>query len=185
MRFAIGYPRMIEHLVLVDPLGLEDWQAKGVPYATVDELYAAQLKTTFESIKAYQQRMYYGGSWEPAYDRWVEMQAGMYAGPGRSRIAMIQAQTSDMIFNEPVIHELERIEMPVTLMIGKKDRTAPGSNRAPEALAVQLGDYPTLARAAVRRLAHGQLVEFPDLGHSPQVEDPERFHTELLRALTR
>ncbi|MGE0054024.1 MAG: alpha/beta fold hydrolase [Hyphomicrobium sp.] len=185
MRFAMAYPNRIEHLVLVDPLGLEDWQAKGVPYATIDELFAAQLKTTSESIKAYQQRMYYGGSWKPAYDRWVEMQAGMYAGPGREHIAMIQAQTSDMIFNEPIIHELERLDMPVTLMIGMKDRTAPGSNRAPKALAEQLGDYPTLARAAIGRLVHGQLVEFPDLGHSPQVENPERFHTELLRALTR
>jgi pimeloyl-ACP methyl ester carboxylesterase len=27
------------------------------------------------------------------------------------------------------------------------------------------------------------LVEFPDLGHSPQVEAPERFHDSLLRAL--
>ncbi len=184
-RFAIAYPDAVEHLVLVNPLGLEDWQAKGVPYATIDALYQRELKTSFETIKAYQQRMYYSGAWKPAYDRWVAMLAGMYAGPGLERIAMIQAQTSDMIFNEPVVHELERIQMPATLMIGLKDRTAPGADRAAQKVAQRLGDYPALARAAVGRLVNGQLVEFPELGHSPHVEDPEKFHAALVRVLAR
>lgn len=184
-RFAIAYPDAVEHLVLVNPLGLEDWQAKGVPYATIDALYQRELKTSFETIKAYQQRMYYNGAWKPAYDRWVAMLAGMYAGPGLERIAMIQAQTSDMIFNEPVVHELERIQMPATLMIGLKDRTAPGADRATQNVAQRLGDYPALARAAVGRLVNGQLVEFQNLGHSPHVEDPEKFHAALLRVLAR
>lgn len=182
-RFAIAYPEIVDHSVLVNPLGLEDWQAKGVPYATIDTLYQGELKTTFETIKAYQQRMYYIGTWKPEYDRWVAMLAGMYAGPGRAQVAMNQAQTSDMVFTQPVIHEFERITMPVTLMIGLNDRTAPGSNRAPKDVSQSLGDYPALARAAVKRLTHGQLIEFPGLGHSPHVEAPDDFHTQLLRAL--
>jgi len=42
-----------EQLVLVDPIGLEDWQAKGVPTRTVDEWTQRELgQTAFERGKA-------------------------------------------------------------------------------------------------------------------------------------
>ncbi|MFT8422310.1 MAG: alpha/beta fold hydrolase [Gluconacetobacter sp.] len=37
IRYALMYPRELTHLVLVDPIGLEDWLQKGVPYRTVDD----------------------------------------------------------------------------------------------------------------------------------------------------
>jgi pimeloyl-ACP methyl ester carboxylesterase len=97
-RYAMSHPQAVERLVLVNPIGLEDWQAAGVPYATIDQLYESELKTGFDSIKAYQQRLYYNGEWKPEYDRWVSMLAGMYAGPGKEIVALNQAQTSDMVF---------------------------------------------------------------------------------------
>jgi len=33
-------------------------------------------------------------------------------------------------------------------------------------------------------MPQGKLVEFADLGHSPQIQDPARFHKALLDALT-
>src|SRR5690606_472649 len=73
VRFALNYPQSVEQLVLVNPIGLEDWQAAGVPYATLDQLYQQELKTSFDSIKAYQQKFYYNGDWKPAYARWANM----------------------------------------------------------------------------------------------------------------
>lgn len=49
--------------VLVNPIGLEDWQAEGVPYAPLDAAFAAERRTSFDNIKAYQQRFYYNGRW--------------------------------------------------------------------------------------------------------------------------
>jgi pimeloyl-ACP methyl ester carboxylesterase len=43
-----------------------------------------------------------------------------------------------------------------------------------------LGDYPALGKAAAARIPHAHLVEFPDLGHAPQIQAPERFHEALL-----
>ena len=182
-RFAISYPQAVEQLVLVNPIGLEDWQAEGVPYATIDQLYESELKTSFESIKAYQQRFYYNGQWKPEYDRWVSMLAGMYAGPGKNIVAYNQAQTSDMVFTQPVVHEFGRIAAPTLLLIGGRDRTAPGSNRAPKEIAERLGNYPELGRRAAKSIPNATLVEFPELGHSPQVEAPDRFHEALLRGI--
>lgn len=182
-RFALNYPESVEQLVLVNPIGLEDWQAKGVPYASIDELYQGELNTDFDRIKGYQQKFYYDGDWKPEYERWVTMLAGMYAGEGRELVAWNQAQTSEMVFTQPVIHEFDRLEVPTVLLIGGKDRTAPGANRATEEVAERLGDYPELGRRAAAMIPDATLVPFPELGHSPQVEAPEVFHEALLQSL--
>ena len=182
-RYALMYPETVERLVLVNPLGLEDWQAKGIPYATLDAAFQGELKTGFESIKAYQQRFYYKGTWKPEFDRWAQMLAGLYAGDGEQAVAWNQAQTSDMVFTQRVVHEFPNISVPTTLMIGGKDRTAPGANRAAPEVQKTLGLYQQLGRAAAKAMPNAALVEFPELGHSPQVEAPDEFHKALLQAL--
>jgi pimeloyl-ACP methyl ester carboxylesterase len=37
-----------------------------------------------------------------------------------------------------------------------------------------------LGKAAAARIPHAQLVEFPELGHAPQIQSPEEFHKALL-----
>jgi pimeloyl-ACP methyl ester carboxylesterase len=184
-RYALQYPGAVERLVLVNPIGLEDWKAKGVPWQDVNAWYAGELKTDFERIKQYQLQVYYGGEWKPEYTRWVGMLAGMYAGPGKQAVAWNQALTSDMVFNQPVVHEFGALRVPTTLLIGQKDRTAIGRDRAPDALEPTLGRYPELGRQAARTIPNARLVEFEDLGHSPQVQDPARFNAALLEALDR
>jgi pimeloyl-ACP methyl ester carboxylesterase len=73
--------------------------------------------------------------------------------------------------------------MPVGLIIGDKDNTAIGKDRAPPEIRATLGNYPVLGKAAAARMPHAQLVEFPDLGHAPQIQAPERFHQALFELL--
>lgn len=182
-RFALQYPQATERLLLVNPIGLEDWRAEGVPWRSVDAWHARERKTSFDSIRDYQRTVYYGGDWKPAYERWVRMLGGMYAGEGGQAVAWSQALTSDMVFNQPVVHELPRITAATTLLIGQKDRTAIGKDLAPPEVAQRLGDYPALGRRAAAAIPGATLVEFADLGHAPQVEAPERFNAALLSAL--
>jgi pimeloyl-ACP methyl ester carboxylesterase len=184
-RYALMYPQQTQRLVLVNPIGLEDWKALGVPWASVDANFATELKTGFESIKRYQQQVYYGGTWKPEYDRWVGMLAGLYAGPGKQRVAWNQALTSDMVFTQPVVHEFPQIRVPTTLFIGQRDRTAIGRDRAAPELRERLGDYPALGKRAAQAIPGATLVAFDDLGHSPQVEAPARFEKALLETLGR
>ena len=184
MRYALMFPDAVEQLVLVNPIGLEDWQAAGVPFIDLDKALEIEKATTFDSIKQYEQRFYYAGQWRPEYDRWVEMIAGMYRGPGAERIAQVQARIAEMAFIQPVVHEFERIRVPTLLMIGQLDRTAPGANRAPAELANEFGNYPQLGRAAARRIPKADLIEFSELGHAPQIQAPEQFHEALLKGLS-
>jgi pimeloyl-ACP methyl ester carboxylesterase len=100
-------------------------------------------------------------------------------------VALNQAQTSEMLFTQPVVQEFTKLKVPVLLMIGGKDRTAPGANRAAPQLAAELGRYADLGRLAAKHIPDAELVEWPELGHSPQVEAPDVFHQELVQRLAR
>jgi pimeloyl-ACP methyl ester carboxylesterase len=180
VRYGLMYPDTIEQLILVDPIGLEDWKAKGVPWQSVDAWYQQELHTSAESIRDYERTTYYAETWQPDYERWVQMLAGMYRGPGRDIVAWNSALLYDMIYTQPVFYELDQLTMPVLLMIGDKDRTAIGKSLAPPWIRATLGNYPVLGKAAATRIPHAQLVEFPDLGHSPQIQAPDIFHKALL-----
>ncbi len=183
IRYALMYPAEVDQLVLVDPIGLEDWKAKGVPWQSVDAWYAQELHTDAGTIRDYEQATYYAGAWQPQYEPWVQMLAGMYRGPGREAVAWDSALLYDMIYTQPVFYEFEHLHMPVLMMIGDKDSTAIGKALAPPDVRPTLGNYPALGRAAVARMPDARLIEFPDLGHAPQIQAPGRFHEALMGGL--
>jgi pimeloyl-ACP methyl ester carboxylesterase len=180
VRYALMFPREVRQLVLVDPIGLEDWKAKGVPSISVDQWFERDLKTDADSIRRYEQATYYAGQWKPEYQRWVDMLAGLYRGPGREIVAWNSALLYDMIYTQPVCYEFGQLVVPTLLMIGDKDTTAIGKDLAPPELRIKLGNYPELGKAAARSIPNARLIEFPDLGHAPQIQDPEAFHKALL-----
>jgi len=182
-RFALMYPQLTEKLVLVNPIGLEDWKAKGVPYRTVDQWYQRELALSAESVKKYEMSTYYVGHWKAEYDKWVDMLAGLNSGPGHKQVAWNSALIYDMIFTQPVYYEFADLRVPVTLMIGTADTTAIGSDIAPPAVKAQLGQYNLLGKQAAQRIPGAKLIEFPGLGHAPQMEEPQRFNQTLLNDL--
>lgn len=182
LRYALMYPQATTRLVLVNPIGLEDWKAKGAPYRPIDAAYAAELGSDYESIARYQRANYYDGDWKPAYEALARELAAVYAGSDGKAYAWNAALTAEMIYTQPVVHEFGRIAVPTTLIIGQRDRTAIGREGAAPALAAALGDYPALGREAARRIPGARLIEMPGLGHLPQIEAPDRFRVELLKA---
>ena len=111
-RYSLMYPQAVEQLVMVNPIGLEDWKAKGVPWRSVDQWFERELNTSAEGIRNYEQRTYYGGNWKPEYDRWVDMLAGLNNGPGHRTVAWNSALIYDMIFTQPVYYEFRICKRP-------------------------------------------------------------------------
>ena len=183
IRYALMYPASTNQLVLVNPIGLEDWKAKGVPSISVDQWYERELQTNADKIRQYEQNTYYAGTWNHSYEPWVQMLAGMYRGPGKDLVAWNSALLYDMIYTQPVYYELEQIAVPTLLLIGDKDNTAIGKDLAPPSVRAGLGHYPELAKQAAARIPGAKLVEFPDMGHAPQIQDPAAFHAALLKGL--
>jgi pimeloyl-ACP methyl ester carboxylesterase len=178
-RFALMYPETVESLVLVNPIGLEDWKTV-IPYKSVDELYQSELKATPESIRAYEKENYFAGNWKPEYESLIEILAGWTRHPEYARVAWNAALTTDMVFTQPVVHEFSLLKAPTLLIIGQRDRTAVGKAWAPEQAKRTLGDYPALGRKAARAIPGARLVEIKDAGHLPQVEAFDAYRKAVL-----
>ncbi|KAF1050498.1 MAG: Haloalkane dehalogenase [Burkholderia gladioli] len=180
VRYALMYPKQTHRLVLLDPMGLEDGKALGVPPLTADYWYARALKTTGESVRRYEQTAYYAGEWSPDFERWVQMQAGMVRGAGRESVACNAALFDDMSFTQPGLYEFGQLRVPTLLVIGGKDTAAIGKDAAPPDLHAKLGRYAELGRRAQAAIPGATLIEFASLGHAPQMQDPAVVHKALL-----
>ncbi|QRR00347.1 alpha/beta fold hydrolase [Dyadobacter sandarakinus] len=177
-RFTLMYPERIEKLVLVNPLGLEDYKLK-VPYQPIDKWYLTELKSNVTSIKNYQLTSYYDGKWKENYTRWANLLAGWTLNKEYPRIAWNAALTYDMIYTQPVCYEFGKIAAPTLLIIGQRDRSAVGKNLAPESLRATLGNFPELGKATQARIKGSKLVPLDNIGHLPHIEDFDRFFTAL------
>nr|BFD42234.1 alpha/beta hydrolase [Pseudomonas sp. FFPRI_1] len=184
-RYALQYPDQVQQLALVNPIGLEDWKALGVPWRSVDQWYQRELQQSAEGLRAYEQQTYYAGRWKPEYQRWVDMLTGLNQGPGKRLVAWNSALIYDMIFTQPVYYEFQDLKVPTLLLIGTADSTAIGSDIAAPEVKARIGHYQDLGRQVAKRIPHSTLIEFPGLGHAPQMEQPEPFHQALLGWLQR
>lgn len=182
VRFALAYPELTERLVLVNPIGLEDYAAL-VPPRTVDDWYQGELKQTPESVREYQRTAYYDGAWRPEYEEHTRLLAGWTRHPDWPRVAWVSALTYDMIFTQPVVADLPRLRVPTRLVIGLRDRTALGRPLARPEVQKTMGDYARLGKAARDRIPGADLVELPGVGHVPQVEAFPAFERALLEFL--
>jgi pimeloyl-ACP methyl ester carboxylesterase len=181
-RFALMYPQLTQQLILVNPIGLENY-LQYVEYKDTDFFYKKELARSPEGIKHYQQKNYYAGHWNKQYEALTHFMIGQIQGPDKELIAWVNAQTYDMIFTQPVITEFKDLSVPVRLIIGTRDRTGPGRNWKKPGVDYELGRYDRLGKAAASLIADAELYELTDLGHLPQIEDFERFKNVLDKAL--
>jgi pimeloyl-ACP methyl ester carboxylesterase len=184
-RYALMYPDAVARLVLVNPIGLEDWKALGVPNPGVDQWYAREQKLSADSVRNYERSTYYVGRWKPEYEKWVDMLAGLNAGPGHQLVAWNSALIYDMIFTQPVVYEFPLLKVPTSLLIGDADTTAIGKDVAPPDVKAKIGHYNVLGKETAKKIPGARLVEFKGMGHAPQMEDPAAFHRALLEELNR
>lgn len=52
VRCALRFPQLVEQAALVNPIGLEDRKAEGVPSLTVDQWYQRELGGTAQRIRS-------------------------------------------------------------------------------------------------------------------------------------
>lgn len=177
-RFTLMYPETVEKLILENPIGLEDYKALA-KYQTIDDAYKSELKNTYESYKNYQLKFYYDNQWKPEYDKWLNLLAGWTISKDYPQVAWNAALTSDIIFNQPVVYEFKNIKTPTLLIIGTRDRTAIGKDRAPKEVQPLMGQYQELGKKTQREIAGSKLVELENVGHLPHIEVYPKFFDAL------
>ena len=173
-RFALCYPEMTEKLILENPIGLEDYKIL-TTYQTVDANYQSELKNTLESYRNYQLKYYYNNIWKPQYDPWLNLLAGWTLHKDYPIIAWNAALTTDMIFTQPVVYEFGNIHCPTLLVIGTRDRTAIGKERARKEVQSRMGLYNELGKKTQQAIPMSTLVELENVGHLPHIESFDKF----------
>jgi len=95
---------------------------------------------------------------------------------------MINAQTTDMIFTQPVVYEFKNLKVPTFLIIGTRDRTAIGKNNvADKTVRAKMGQYQLLGKETQKKIPGSKLAELENVGHMPHIEAFDRF-VALLKA---
>lgn len=173
-RLALMYPERVKKLILVNAIGLEDYKTL-VPYKTFDEQYPGELTTNADKIRNYQKVAYYDGKWKEEYEPMLIPPIGWTKGPDAALIAKTSVMLSDIIYTQPVYYEFKNLKMPTTLIMGQRDKTAPGKPFASPENQKKLGDYPKLGRDVVKMIPKGKLIPMAGLGHMPFVEDFSGF----------
>lgn len=182
IRYTVMFPDQVTHLILENPIGLEDYKLK-VPYQSVDSLYKKELKQNYEGMKKYQLENYYSNQWKPEYDTWLELLAGWTISKDFPRIAWNNALTTDMIMTQPVIYEVYKIKSPVLMIIGQQDRTALGKDLVSTEVRQTMGNFPQLGRDLKAKIPGAQLVELDGVGHLPHIQTFDKFIKPVLKFL--
>ncbi|WP_276089414.1 alpha/beta hydrolase [Pedobacter sp. JY14-1] len=180
-RFALMYPETTEKLLLENPIGLEDYR-RFIPYATTEEHYRTELRTTAESIRKYYQSSYFT-YWKAEYEELVRIAGGVTTSADFPRWARVAAMTYTMIYEQPVVYEFYNVRVPTVLFIGKEDKTIVGKALlSPDQQAIY-GQYKLLGKQTAAKIPGAKLIEFDACGHIPHIEIPAEFNVALLGSL--
>lgn len=179
-RFVLMFPQTVDKLIYENPIGLEDYKTF-IPYRTFDQQYAQELKADLNSLRKYQQGYY--PQWKPEYEQYVLSQWEAVNRPSLKAGAWASAGTYMMIYEQPVIYEMEKIQAQTLLLIGQADRTVVGKNLLDSTEAAKHGNYPMLGKWLQGTLKNSTLVELPEVGHIPHIQSPAMFKQQVINFL--
>ena len=85
-----------------------------------------------------------------------------------------------MIYREPVVHEIPLVTQPTLFIMGADDHNAPGRPYAPEALRAKMGQNAENAKTLASQMKDGRAEVIPNTGHLVFLEAPEKYNALLL-----
>ncbi|MFX4228563.1 MAG: alpha/beta fold hydrolase [Porticoccaceae bacterium] len=177
-RFALNHTDIVEQLVLVNPIGLEDY-LRYVQYRDPAFFYDSELGKTIDTVRDYQRKNYYDGQWSENYEALIQIHAGWINGPDWERVAWNNALTMDMIFTGSVVNEIGQLAIPTHLILGTRDTTGPGRGWKKDGGDYQLGRYDQLGKTVAELIPQAHLYELEDVGHLPQFEAFDLYRQQL------
>ncbi|CCD98132.1 alpha/beta hydrolase [Bradyrhizobium sp. STM 3809] len=182
VRIGRAYPDRVAHLVLTAPIGLEDYRMYVPPIPTekiietedrlTAEGYRKQLETNYalklppEQVTPFiDARFNLKGSAD--YPRWLKSFVSSY----------------QMIYREPVVHEIPLLTQPTLFIMGADDHNAPGRPSAPEALRGRMGQNAELAKALATQMRDARAEVIGNAGHLVFLDAPKTYDRLLLEFL--
>ena len=182
VRLARAYGPRIDHLILYSPIGLEDYRFYAPP-VTDDELARRERELTADGYRKQLMTNYALSLPSSAIEPFVQLreeikESGEYPRWLKSFVASYQ-----MIYAQPVAHEIPLIDRPTLFIMGANDHNAPGRRFAPPELRSKMGQNAALAELLAARMSNARVVVFEGVGHLGHLEATQRFNDTLLNFL--
>jgi pimeloyl-ACP methyl ester carboxylesterase len=179
VRIARAYPDRITHLVLTAPIGLEDYRLY-VPPTPTEKILENEDKLTADGYRKQLETNYALKLPPEQVTPFIDARFNIKGSAEYKRWLRAFVSSAQMIYREPVAHEIPLITQPTLFVMGADDHNAPGRASAPEALRGKMGENAELAKTLAGRMANGRAEVIPNTGHLVFLEAPDRYRELVL-----
>lgn len=179
VRIARAYPDRVSHLLLAAPIGLEDYRLY-VPPTPTEKIIENEDKLTADG---YRKQLVTNYSLKLPPDQitpFIDARFNIKGSPEYPRWLRAFVSSAQMIYREPVAHEIPLIDRPTLFIMGADDHNAPGKPNAPEALRPKMGQNADLAKALAARMPNAKAEVIPNVGHLVFLEAEPEFNELML-----
>ena len=179
VRIARAFPDRVDHLVLTAPIGLEDYRFY-VPPTPTEKIIEAEDKLTAEGYRRQLETSYSLKLPADQVTPFIEARFNIKGSAEYPRWLRAFVASAQLIYREPVVHEIPLVARPTLFIMGADDHNAPGKANAPEALRPQMGHNAELAKALAAQMPNGRAEVIPDTGHLVFLEAPAKYNELVL-----
>jgi pimeloyl-ACP methyl ester carboxylesterase len=182
VRFTRNYPQKVDHLVLEAPIGLEDYRFYVLP---IDTRHLIERERNLSAAEYRQQLMTnYSISLPPqAIEPFVEIRERVKESGEYERWLHSFVNSYQMIYREPVAHEIPLITQETLFIMGANDHNAPGRAFAPPDARAKMGQNAELAKELASHMRAARVAVITGVGHLVHLEAEGQFNDLLLRFL--
>src|SRR6202011_1377585 len=163
-RIARAYPDRVGHLLLAAPTGLEDYRLY-VPPTPTEKVLESEDKLTSEGYRKQLETNYSIKLPPDQITPFIDARFNIKGSAEYPRWLRAFVSSGQMIYREPVVHEIPLISEPTLFIMGADDHNAPGKPNAPEALRPKMGQNAELAKALTAKMPNASAEVIPDTGH--------------------
>jgi pimeloyl-ACP methyl ester carboxylesterase len=182
VRIARAYPDRIEHLLLAAPIGLEDYRLY-VPPTPTEKILENEDKLTADGYRKQLETNYSLKLPPEQVTPFIDARFNIKGASEYPRWLRAFVNSAQLIYREPVAHEIPLLTQPVLFVMGADDHNAPGRPNAPEALRAKMGQNAELAQAFAAKMANARAEVIPDTGHLVFLEARQKFDELMLAFL--
>jgi pimeloyl-ACP methyl ester carboxylesterase len=182
VRISRAFPDRVAHLLLTAPIGLEDYRLY-VPPTPTEKILENEEKLTADGYRKQLETNY---SLKLPYDQvtpFIDARFNIKGSSEYPRWLRAFVNSAQLIYREPVVHEIPLITQPTLFIMGSDDHNAPGRPNAPEALRPKMGQNAELAKALAAKMPNASVEVIPNTGHLVFLEAPARYDELLLAFL--
>jgi pimeloyl-ACP methyl ester carboxylesterase len=174
VRIARAYPDRVARLVLTAPIGLEDYR-QYVPPVPTEKILESEDKLTPEGYRKQLETNYSLKLPPEAVTPFIDARFNLKESAEYPRWLRAYVNSGQMIYREPVVHEIPLVTQPTLFIMGADDHNAPGRANAPEALRPKMGQNAALAQALAARMPNAHAEVIPNAGHIVFLDAPARY----------